>query len=128
MKFDPTKLNFDPNLKDAAEEIKAILSKYDIGAHISLVSPTHSEFMFAISPSWSCARFVQNGQGVHFKATEAMFGSKEECRKAQERTAHLLLQIRDLGAQAFTTMEQVHQQLKKFIDIDHKPFHEGPPI
>src|SRR3990167_2276574 len=130
MKFDPTKLGFDPNLKDAAEEIKKIMQKYDIGGHITLVSPTHSEFMYAITPSWSCARFerLPNGEvGIRFTATEKRYGCKETSRKYQENTAHLLLQIRDLGVQAFQTMENVHEQLKKHIDIEHKPFSTDKP-
>ncbi len=127
MKFDPYKCNFDPNLKMAAEEMKEILKKYDIGGHITLVSPTHSEFMFAISPSWSCARFTADTNQIHFKATQEMFGSKEECKKAQERSLHLILQIRDMGAQAFHVMENVRVQLSKFFDIDHVPFSTKPP-
>ncbi len=116
---------FDPKLKEAMEDMKVILKKYDIGAHISLVSPTHSEFLFHISPTWSCAKFEDDGKAIRFKATEISEGSKEARHKTQELTLHLLLQIRDLSGQSFMTMEKIQTELKKHIDFEHKPFSQG---
>jgi hypothetical protein len=120
--------SFDPNLKDAMEEIKDLLKRYDIGGYVSLVSPTHSEFLLVISPLWSCAHFetLPNGERqVRFRATEKQYGSKEARDKAIEVTTHLFMQIRDLGGQAFMFGDMMHDQLSNFYQIDHTPFFKG---
>lgn len=114
---------FDPKLKEAMKKIEDVMREYDIGGHISLVSPTHSEYMLCISPSWSCVQFED--EHVRFKATEEKYGSKQARNEAAELTVHLLLQIRDLGAQAFHFSEAIHEYLSKHMKITHVPYSKG---
>jgi hypothetical protein len=63
---------FDPTLKQAMEEIKLVLAKYDIGGHVILGSKSHSEFLYHF-PKWSKAQLeeIHNGKGefgIRFKA------------------------------------------------------------
>ena len=117
---------FDPNLKEAMKEIDAVMKKYDCGGYVALISPTHSEFRLNIEPLWSCA-FFEDYRTVRFRAKEKDYGSKEARNKAIESTIHLVMQIRDLGAQAFEFGEGLGNQLKKIIDFDHEPFHKFTP-
>jgi hypothetical protein len=48
-----TQLDYSPELKQAMVEIKAVLKKYDIAAHVLLHEPGFSEYLNAIEPSWS---------------------------------------------------------------------------
>jgi hypothetical protein len=118
----------DPKLKEAMEEIKVILRKYDVGASVTLVSPTHSEFLYELEPTWSCVRFTNDPKGqpaLRFTATLERYGSAEKRQEAAELTTHMLLQIRDLGGKTFMTFEEVRKQLERFFKIDHKPFSKG---
>lgn len=114
-------MNHDPKLKEAMTKIEDLMKEYDIGGYVSLVSPTHSEFMLHIDPMWSCAFFEEPGK-VRFKATEKDYGSKEARDRAMELTVHMILQIRDLGAQAFMFGEELEKLLKTKMEIEHKPF------
>lgn len=62
-------MQYDPKLKKAMEEMKAILKKYDIAAVIILHRPGFSEFLNEITPSYSCAHFHGNESvsGIRFK-------------------------------------------------------------
>jgi hypothetical protein len=58
-------VKFDPVLKQAMEEIKSVLAKYDIGGHVVLSSKSHGEFLFHF-PTWSKAQW--QGPEIRFKA------------------------------------------------------------
>jgi hypothetical protein len=66
-------MQYSPKLKKAMEEIKSIVKRHDIAAHVVLHTPGHSEFWFEISPSYSCAKL--EGDNVRFKAKTADFGA-----------------------------------------------------
>lgn len=68
------------DLKAAAEEIKAIVRKYDLAAMIVLQGPKAVEYVREISPSWSCAKFEQHpdgSYGIRVKALRASYPSLE---------------------------------------------------
>lgn len=110
----------DPNLKTAMAQIRAILNEHDIGGAVTLVSPTHCEFYFHLSPSWSICYF--NGPELRFRARRRDFTTAEEQQRCVELTVHLIHQIRDMNVQSFTQMERVIDMLKEHFDIDHKPY------
>ena len=61
---------FDPKLKTAAKEIREILDRHDVAAYISLVSPTHSEFVLRF-PTWSgVQREEPHGLRIKLRAVE----------------------------------------------------------
>lgn len=120
----------DPKLKEAMAEINAIMKKHDIGGHITLVSPTNSEFRYMIDPSWSCAWFERADGGayaVRFRANKESIPDKQERHKIVENTMHLLLQIRDLAAKTFVETDAVVSQLGNHVEIEHKPFSNFEP-
>lgn len=87
----------DPKLKAAMEEIKAVLTKYDIAAVAILQSKTHGEWLNEITPSWSCAKMERDEkgrQGIRFKATLQEYGSKEARNEAIRLTAGMRLSRR----------------------------------
>lgn len=108
----------DEKLKEAMAEIKMICRKHDIGACITLVSKTHSEYRYEM-PKWSVAQLVSGG-GVHIRAKREDFPSDETKHAACELTAHLLCQIRDLNALSFLNMEQILKTLEPYWKIEHQ--------
>ena len=115
----------DPKLKMAMEEIKRILVKYDIAAQITLVSPTHSEFLYHVLTSWSVV--VWNEDSIRFKSKRADFKNKKEQNYKTNSTVHMLLQIRDIAGQTFMILDKIKTQLDKHMKIEHKPFQGFKP-
>lgn len=117
---DRTPLSTDPKLKEAMAEINAVMSKHDIGGHIILVSKSHSEFKFFLEPTWSVARW--ENEGIRIKAQKADLGSKEAVMEALGLTAHLILQIHDLAVRDAKICKQIAVELAKHCDIEHNPY------
>ncbi len=122
-------LPYDPRLKDAMAEIAALLQRYDIGASVHLVSQTHSEYCYHF-PTWSVAQFAQEEPGrwgIRVRSKKEDFPSREAQHQANEVTAHLLCQLRDLGAQDLVQIEQVLEMVEKHWQIRHTPFFKHKP-
>lgn len=68
----------DPRLKEAMEEIKAVIKKYDIAATVHLQSPGYSEFLYELSPTWSAITVEENY--LRIKAAAKTGGPKEQER------------------------------------------------
>lgn len=118
---------YDPKLKEAAAEIKAILKKHDIGGYVTLMSETHAEFVMEITPTWSCAYWEDRDEGMlRFKAKTKELG-KEKAQKLVEGTCHMIFQMRDLCAQGFSHAEKMCGLLSTQVDIEHKPFSNFTP-
>lgn len=73
-------MQYSPKLKNAAEDIKAILNKYDIAASIVLHAPGFSEFLLEITPSYSCATLQHDH--IHFKAKRSDY--KDELKRQND--------------------------------------------
>jgi hypothetical protein len=123
----------DPKLTEAWHEIHAILKKHDLAGHVVLVSPTHAQFHFDLSPSWS-ALFVEEDKDGHdvlrFKALKAELGSKEAVRERVELTCHIVYQLRDLTGWAFMTSDGLIKEVEKHYghEIEHESFAGFDPL
>lgn len=117
---------YDPKLKEAAAEIKAILNKHDIAGYISLMSESHSEFLMEIDPPWSCVQWEDKSNGkLRIKASKEMYGDKQD--HVISSTAHMIFQMRDLCAQGFSFSEALTKKLEENLEIEHKPFANFTP-
>ena len=83
-------LGFDPNLKKAAKEIKAIMRKHNIGGSISLVSKTHSEFLYHIPP-WVAIKITADGRGASIKINSEIYPDRDKKMQVAEDTAHFIM-------------------------------------
>ncbi len=110
----------DPKLKKAMEQIKKICLKNDIAAQVILVSPTHSEFLYHLSPSWSVVTLKNNG--LRFRSKKEDFPNKKIQDRNTELSARMLLQIRDISGKTFMDMEKIVAILSEHMDIKHEPF------
>jgi len=112
-------MRYSPKLKKAAEEIKAILKKHDIGGYVLLHTPGFSEYVNEISPSYSCAVWDHSLDGagitgVRFKAKAAELpgGEKERNQKIAD-TDNFLLHMVTGTASAFKMFDTVYQSFEK---------------
>ena len=98
--------SYDARLKEACREIETICKRFDVGAHILLVSETHAEFRIEL-PSWSALTTEVDETGaerIRLRVNKAEMGLKLAHEKA-ELTAHFLYQLRDESARLFQFAE-----------------------
>jgi hypothetical protein len=114
-----TQLDYSPKLKEAMAEIKAVLKKHDIAAHVLLHEPGYSEYLNAIEPSWSLIRIVDDGIRVRSKLLEDFGGDKEAQHKASEATASLIRHFADVLYRDAEVFESLHAMLIKHWDITY---------
>lgn len=108
---------FDPKLKEAAEEIKVILRKYDCNASMLLVSPSHCEYLFHIDSSWSVMKY--ENQGIRFRSKKEDFASKAEQNYATESTVHFITSSLQFGGLVQKNMNELLAGLRKYMQIVH---------
>ena len=82
----------DPKLKQAAEEIKAILKRHDITATVCLQSQGHLEFLRVLEATWSCARLepTPDGGEIRIRAKRADFESADAQKQMVSDTAGMV--------------------------------------
>ncbi len=122
-----TRQPFDPKLKEACEEIKAILRKYDCNASMLLVSPTHCEYLFHIDSSWSVMKFDFGPEGekagkhfIRFRNKREDFPSKEAQHFATSSTVHFLTSTLQFGGMIQKNMTSLLQELRKHMNIVYR--------
>lgn len=108
----------DPKLKIAMEEIKDILLKHEIAGAITLVSKTHSEYLYHF-PKWSCVSMSDRGLSAY--SQKRFYPNAEAQKENVEQSLHIVFQIRDIAAQTFTWFDRFTQMIREKIDIEHRP-------
>ncbi len=111
----------DPTLKTAAAEIEAILKKYDAAGVILLCSPTHVEYLYSLSPSWSCARLesIDGRAAVRIRAKREDFPSEREHKKALELTTSMMLGFHSQLERSVGWMQELIEVLGIHFDVSH---------
>lgn len=118
-------MSYDPKLKEAMSEIRAVLLKHDIAAYVALVSPTHSEFRVELTPTWSAAVWENQGE-LRLRVKQAEVG-KEKAKQLIESTAHMFCQLRDLVALAFKQFDSTIEKMEEQIKIEHTGYNDFEP-
>lgn len=96
---------YDPKLREAAEELKAVCRKYDCAGVVLLVSPTHAEFVNHLEASWSAIR--ADGNQVRIRCKREDFSSIEEQRKVVDATSHLLTSVHEWSRQTHANFKDL---------------------
>lgn len=115
MKEKEVKTQFDPVLKQAMQEIQAVLTKYEIGGHVILSSKTHGEFLFHF-PSWSKAQW--EGKDIRFKA------KGKDTDQTIASTVFFFQMVQQRCGMAFMHCEEMLKHLSAKMKIEGGP--EGP--
>ncbi len=110
---------YDPKLREASEEIKAVLKKYDCTGFVALASPTNSEFLFEPTATWSVCRW--EGQDperqLRFRSKRVDFESKEAQDFATGATVHALESARWLTERFNRDLTGMVEMLRKHMTI-----------
>lgn len=90
-------MQYSPKLKIAMEEIKSIVKKHDIAAFVVINDGDgFSEYLNAVSPSYSCA--TVHPSGIQFKLKSADVG-KERAREIADGTFNMITHFADMIGQ-----------------------------
>lgn len=112
-------MKYDPKLKEVMAEITGILKKHDLAGYIQLVSPTHCEFRFEITPSWSCAKWEDKDAGkLRFKASSKDLGV-DKTEALVEATCHMIYRIRDMCMMGFQNTENMTKLIETQVEVNH---------
>jgi hypothetical protein len=113
------KKNYDPNLRAAVEEIRAVLIKRNIAGHVMLASPTHTEFAKLYdTPAWSCISFEKTADGYVLRIKAKVASCKSDFEK-MESTVHMLCSFRDIITNEFNSIDAILSGLRKHMTILH---------
>lgn len=111
-------MQYSPKLKKAAEEIKLILSKYDIAANVVLHTPGHSEYLLHITPKYSCA-WIENDM-IRFRARKEDYNGNTMIRDQKiADTLNMLRLLSDTAGQNALALLNVADQFDKKIGANH---------
>lgn len=107
------------------EEIKAILTKYDIAASVIINGPDrghqYSEFLSHVKTSWSCAFFEGPYLRIRTRLQEDYNGDKEKRDTALQDTVRMVQGFAETGFLLVESFENMLGMLKSHIDIDDGP-------
>lgn len=116
---------FDPKLKAAMEEIKATLSKFDIGGYVLLSSPTHNEYLFSLAPSWSCVR-MEEKDGRAFIRLRTHEIPKQQKNKVLKDSVSLICGLRDSLHDGHIAMRNMTDLLAEHVEFKHVTVQRTP--
>lgn len=118
------KQKYDPKLREAMEEVRALCKKYDVMAAVLLVSQSHSEFGNILDPSWSVMRWEAQDR-IRFRSKKEDFESKEAQHQATEATAHGVTSLVNWTRQQHVSwsgvLAQLQAHMKIFYSVWDKP-------
>lgn len=112
-------MQYSPKLKQAAEEIKAILAKYDIGGIVLLHTPGFAEFVKHVNPSYSCCTLAPDGE-LRIKAKLADFnGDKAAWKKTVEDSLGMIHAFTSMGGFIMLPLMELEERVSKIVDAEH---------
>lgn len=109
---------YDPKLREGADEFRALCEKYDCMGVALFVSPTHSEFVNRLDPSWSVMRMEDNHH-VRFRSKAVDFPSKQAQDASTEATVHGVTSIIEWSEKLHENWLQVLMALRNHMTILH---------
>lgn len=116
--------NYDPRLREAAQEFDAICRKYDCIGVALLVSPTHSEYLNNLEASWSLMRL--DGSYLRMRSKREDFTSKVAQDTATAATAHAITSIFEWSRRTHNHMCELLKMLQKHMRIGWKVWGDQP--
>lgn len=105
---------FDPKLRLAMEEIKAILAKYDCAATITLQSGQHAEYLYHFSPTWSCVTLTDTGH-CRVKCKREDFKDEASAKLCLEYSIGMFVGFLDFARKTTEDMTQLLRMVGKTV-------------
>lgn len=119
----------DKRYRECMAEIMGILQKYDMAGAVSVISKERAMFKYHF-PTWSVAQLRMNKDGsgeVRIKSKSDDFPSQEAQREANELTAHLVYQMRDIAMNTVAASNAIISKMSEVWQIEHTPYTDFDP-
>lgn len=113
----------DKRYWECMAEIIGVLKKYDMAGAVSVISKERAAFKYHF-PTWSVAQLHEatgGGVGVRLRSKAADFPSPEAQRKANELTAHIVFQMRDIAINTVGVCSAIAEKMDRAWDVKHNP-------
>lgn len=114
---------FDPKLRLAMEEIKAVLRRHDLLGFINIASKTHSEFLLHMEAPWSVVRIEPPGKdgksGIRIRAKGTQVGSVEH--ENLESSLSFICDTADLCNRFAQILYALKAQVAAQTELIHEP-------
>lgn len=113
-------MQYSPKLKEAMEEVKAILKKHDIAAFVVLHDPRgYTEFLNHITPSYSCVKHHPMGFRIRARLEEDFNGDKAKMEYHLNATSNMLNSISTVASTNILNIMDVSKILDEKIGAIH---------
>jgi hypothetical protein len=109
-------IGFDPTLKKAVKEIKAIMRRHNIGGSMALVSKTHSEFAMHI-PNWTGIKINLDKGYATIKINAETFPDTDVRCAVADNTVHFCFSTDKCLGTLTNINLHLKQQLSNAFDI-----------
>lgn len=108
----------DKRYRECMAEIMGVLQKYDMAGAITVVDKERVMFKYHF-PTWSCIKLTEDK--IQFRSKREDFPSLEAQRTCVERSAHIVMQMRDIAANTFKMMDHIGDHLRERFGMEHTP-------
>ena len=107
--------------RECVAEIMGVLKKYDMAGAITVISKERAAFRYHF-PTWSVVKLQEapdGGLGVRIKSKATDFPSREAQHKANELSAHIVYQMRDIAMNTYGMCVAVGEKMDEHWDVTH---------
>ena len=107
--------------RECIAEIMGVLKKYDMAGAITVISKERAAFRYHF-PTWSVVKLheaTDGGVGVRIRSKAADFSSKEAQQKANELSAHIIYQMRDIATNTYGMCSMVAEKMDAAWNVTH---------
>ena len=115
---------YDPKLREAIQEISAIIAKHDCMGLVQLQSKTHGEFLMQVEgPTWSYLKYERDAKGEVIGIRIKAKGVKKDTPEAENLTSTVaaICDFADMSSNWSRQMYQIKDLLNKQMKIEHDP-------
>lgn len=107
--------------RECIAEILGVLKKYDMAGAITVISKERAAFRYHF-PTWSVVKLQEapdGGLAVRIKSKAADFPSREAQHRANELSAHIVYQMRDIATNTYGMCTMVAEKMNEVWDVTH---------
>lgn len=107
--------------RECLAEILGVLKKYDMAGAITVISKERAAFRYHF-PTWSVVQLQEapdGGVGVRIRSKAADFPSREAQQRANELSAHIVYQMRDIATNTYGICTAVANKMDEHWNVTH---------
>lgn len=109
--------------RECIAEILGVLKRYHMAGAITVVSKERAAFRYHF-PTWSVVKLHEDtggGVGIRIRSKAADFPSREAQHKANELSAHIVYQMRDVAVNTVGVCNAIAAKMNEVWGVEHVP-------